>query len=80
MSYSDRLDEIEARLLALRLPWGLYGLEPHGPWQVNSEDALEGMIHFMGAFKRREDADFVKHAPDDVAYLIAQVRAARDRA
>ena len=77
MSYDARLDEIERRLLACRLPWALYGVHPHGPWQVNSEETLDGAIRFVGAFARRGDALFAAHAPDDVRWLLAELRAAR---
>ena len=80
MSYDERLDEIERRLLACRWPWGVYHSQPEGPFQLNAENRKEGTLAFVAAFKQREDAEFVKHAPEDVRFLLDLARRARREA
>lgn len=86
----DRLDEIRARLAAATPgPWKNTGtgVNQDAEWWYSVEDAGgEWVYDRAGVYACREqDADFIAHAPTDMAYLLdevarllAELRAARE--
>lgn len=76
-----RLDEIRARLEAATPgPWETFGFEVNGvKSRLNKVKPARDNHSFTHiSLSHDEDAEFIAHAPEDIAYLLAEIERLTD--